>query len=113
MFVAPGNPVKASEDHDPCGCITNEIYGAEKNKIVSDLLKSNEFKSVKKSQMENGYTLKGVNKIEVIYNVTFDFMMVGVPFTAGNGQIEMAVFFDGVYMDPELLKDHSIVEFNE
>ena len=48
MFVGPGNVALAHEGDGGCGCETREITGAEKNKIVSNLLKSDEFKNAKK-----------------------------------------------------------------
>jgi hypothetical protein len=104
MFVGPGNVAFAheEEEHD-CGCIVEPIYGAEKNKIVSNLLKSEEFKNVKKDNMRNGLNLKGVKGIEVIYNITHEVMMVGVPFVKADGTVIMEAFFNGVYMDPTLI----------
>ena len=56
-----------------CGCVTKEIFGAEKNKIVSNLLKSDEFKNAKKELKEEGYKWKGVSDIEVVYNITYEY----------------------------------------
>ncbi|WP_419887344.1 hypothetical protein ACN6MT_17910 [Neobacillus niacini] len=102
MFVGPGNVAFAHEG-DGCGCIVEPVFGAEKNKIVSNLLKSDEFKIVKKENINNGLKWTGVKKVEVIYNITHDVMMVGVPFINKDGTVLMEVFFDGVYMDPDLI----------
>ncbi|MFB3163360.1 hypothetical protein ABLO26_18585 [Neobacillus sp. 179-J 1A1 HS] len=96
MFVAPGNVAFAE---DECGCITEEITGAEKNKIVADLLKNVEFKYKKQELMNDGYRWNGVNEIEVIRNITYGgLIMVGVPFIAEDGTVMMAAFFEGSYM---------------
>lgn len=104
MFAGPGNVAFAheGEEHE-CGCVVEPVYGAEKNKIVSNLLKSEEFKKVKKVNMENGLKWNGVKKVEVIYNITQEIMMVGVPFMNEDGTVIMEVFFDGIYMDPDLI----------
>jgi hypothetical protein len=103
MFVGPGNVAFAHEGEGDCGCIVEPVYGAEKNKIVSNLLKSEEFKKVKKENIMTGLKWTGVKEIEVIYNVTHEIMMVGVPFINNDGTVLMEVFFNGVYMDPDLI----------
>jgi hypothetical protein len=111
MFVGPGNVVKADENHEGhgCGCVVEPVLGAEKNKIISNLLKSNEFKVVKKEQQKNGFNLQGVKNIEVFNNFIFNhktgeleevILMVGVPLISKDGTVTMAVFFNGQYMDP-------------
>jgi hypothetical protein len=96
MFVAPGNVAFAE---DECECITEEITGAEKNKIVADLLKNVEFKYKKQELMNDGYRWNGVKEIEVIRNITYGgLIMVGVPFIAEDGTVMMAAFFEGSYM---------------
>jgi hypothetical protein len=111
MFVGPGNVVKADENDEEheCGCIVEPVLGAEKNKIVSNLLKSNEFKAVKKEQQKKGFNLLGVKDIEVLNNFYKNpntgelevILMVGVPFTTKDGTVTMAVFFNGHNMDPD------------
>ncbi|MFJ5762121.1 hypothetical protein ACIQAA_23960 [Neobacillus sp. NPDC093182] len=95
MFVGSGNVAFA---HGECGCITEEITGAEKNKIVSDLLKSNELKNAKKLIKQEGYKWNGVGNVEVIYNVTHKTMMIGIPVTYSDGTVWTAAFFNGFYM---------------
>jgi len=98
MFATPGNVALAHEGEEGCGCETREITGAEKNKIVSDLLKSDELKNARKGLMEVGFKWNGVGAIEVIYNLTFESMMVGIPVNYQDDTIWTAVFFDGVFM---------------
>lgn len=98
MFVGPGNVAMAHEGDGGCGCVTKEIFGAEKNKIVSNLLKSDEFKNAKKELKEEGYKWKGVSDIEVVYNITYDIMMVGLPVNKKDGTLGTATFFNGVLM---------------
>ena len=108
MFVGPGNAALANEGEEhECSCIVEPVYGAEKNKIVSNLLKSEEFKKVKKDNMMNGLKWNGVKEVEVIYNITHDIMMVGVPFINDDGTVLMEAFFNGVYMDPDLIPPSS------
>ncbi|WP_342431376.1 hypothetical protein [Neobacillus sp. FSL H8-0543] len=98
MFAAPGNVALAHEGDGGCGCETEEITGAEKNKIVSDLLKSDELKNAKKGLMEVGFKWNGVGNVEVVYNITWDIMMVGIPVIYQDDTIWTATFFDGVLM---------------
>lgn len=106
LFVTTGNTVKAEEpapatEEQECGCDVSPVFGAEKNKIVANLLSSQEFKNVKLSLKSKGYSWRGAKNIEVMVNHSFGGMiMVGVPFYDQNGTIEMAVFFDGVFMNP-------------
>jgi hypothetical protein len=106
MFAAPGNPVQAEEE--PCICgdiITQEILGAERNKIISNLLKSDEFKTIKKVQMQHGLKWNGVNNI-VVENVIINdkdgnfitsFIAIAAPFYDQDGTLNMAVFFNGEF----------------
>ena len=43
LFVTTGNTVKAAE----CGCDVSPVIGAEKNKIVAELISSQAFKDAK------------------------------------------------------------------
>ncbi|WP_026567416.1 hypothetical protein [Bacillus sp. UNC41MFS5] len=105
LFVSTGNTAKAAET-DECGCIVSPVLGAEKNKIVATLLSSQEFKNVKHSLKSDGYSYNGVKKIEVFINHSHDdIVMVGVPFYNTKGTLEMAVFFNGIYMDPDLIEN--------
>ncbi len=96
MFVSPGVPVKAASED--CGCHdVTFIVGAEKNKMVSDLLKSDEFKSVKSGLMQKGYTFNGVSDIQVVKINKFNVIMIGIPFINSDGTLEMAAFMDGQF----------------
>jgi hypothetical protein len=99
LFVTPGNAVFAAEGEEECTCHNvTLISGAEKNKIVSDILKSEAFKNAKKDWKINGYQFNGVDDAEVIkFNAT-GFVMVGFPVTNKDGVLEMAAFFNGVYL---------------
>ena len=95
LFVTTGNTVKA----DDCGCDVSPVLGAEKNKIVAELISSQEFKDAKLSLRYDGISWKGAKNIEVIVNHTHDnALMVGVPYYTQEGSLMMAVFINGVYM---------------
>jgi hypothetical protein len=78
MFAAPGSPVKAAEvqttngilyasitkGSTDCGCGT-PILGAEKNKIIADILKSDEFKEKKMEAKNEGFLWRGVDGTSV------------------------------------------------
>jgi len=99
MLVGPGNVAMAHEgEGEGCDCVTKEISGAEKNKIISDLLKSKELKDAKKLLKENGYKWNGVGNVEVIYNYTIETMMIGIPVRYSDGTVWTAVFFNGMLM---------------
>ncbi|MCL6570115.1 MAG: hypothetical protein K6T88_00330 [Bacillus sp. (in: Bacteria)] len=98
MFAVPGSPVQA-EENDECGCVTEEISGAEKNKMVSNLLKSDEFKNMKKEQMQSLYKWKGVSEIEVIRNITFGgVIIITIPISTIDGTEMVAGFIDGGFI---------------
>lgn len=102
VFVTQGNPVEAAKKApapviEDCGCGVTPILGAERNKIVANLLKNNEFKKVKKQAKEEDYKMHGVNDIDV---VKFDFngsIGVAVPFYSKEGPTEWYAFIDGVF----------------
>jgi hypothetical protein len=97
LFVSTGNTVKADE----CGCDVSPVLGAEKNKIVAELISSQEFKNAKLSLRYDGISWKGAKNIEVIVNHTHDnALMVGVPYFTQEGSLVMAVFINGIYMGP-------------
>src|SRR4051812_40487285 len=96
MFVGPGNVALAHEGDSGCGCVVEEITGAEKNKIVSNLLKSDEFKDARKGLKKIGFKWNGVSEVEVVYNHSFQIMMSGLPVYNVDETIWTAVFFDGV-----------------
>jgi hypothetical protein len=104
MFVFPSNGVQAHEGEEGCSC--NDftlLLGAEKNKNVSDLLKSEGFKTKKKELQEEGYKWHGVNDAEVAKHNLLNIIIVAVPFTNVDGIEEMFVFQDGefLYSAPE------------
>lgn len=97
LFVTTGNTVKA----EGCGCEVSPVLGAEKNKIVAEVLSSQQFKNAKLSLNNDGISWRGANNIEVIVNHTHDdALMVGVPYFTQEGSLVMAVFINGVYMGP-------------
>jgi hypothetical protein len=97
LFVTPGNAVFAAEEDCECHDVTF-IFGAEKNKVVSDILKSNEFKNTKKDWKNNGYSFNGVDDVEVIKFNSDGSIMVGFPVTNKDGVLEMAAFINGIYL---------------
>lgn len=98
LFAAPGNPVKAAEDED-CTCHNvTPIYGVQKNKIIANLISSQEFKNAKLSIIKDGDNWRGINNTEVFVHNSYGITIVGVPFIAQDGTIMMATFFDGFFM---------------
>jgi hypothetical protein len=99
MFATPETTVKAAENDD-CACHdVSPILGAEKNKIVSDLLKSEEFKSVRKNPEFNAFNWNGAANIEVVKLNQLNFVMIGVPFTNNNdGNVYMFAFMNGQFL---------------
>lgn len=73
LFLSPSNLVSASDD---CGC--GHVAGAEKNKIVADLLKSDAFKAKKQELLEQGYMWNGVNGAEVDRNPNGE-ILIAIP----------------------------------
>jgi hypothetical protein len=105
LFVTTGNTVKAAEPtpvatvSDDCGCHDlKPLQGAERNKIVANLISNDEFKDMKKALQKNGYNWGGANSIEVIK--TEGMILVGVPFSNNQGNVVMHVFINGVYAGP-------------
>jgi hypothetical protein len=97
LFVTPGNAVFAAEEECECHDVTT-IFGAEKNKVVSDILKSDEFKNAKRDWKNNGYSFNGVDGVELIKHNIYGFIMVGFPITNKDGVLEMAAFINGEYL---------------
>jgi hypothetical protein len=64
MFLSPGNAVQA-EEHDDCGCPGTVITGAERNKLVANLLKSDVFKQARVELKREGYVWQGAGAVEV------------------------------------------------
>ena len=110
MFVGPDDSVKAAKPggHD-CGCEEHGIfhlYGAEKNKIVADLLSSDQFKAKKLELLNDGYKYNGVKDIDVVEYRTAPGQPIGitVPFIREDGILQVALFIEGnfvVVTDPE------------
>lgn len=95
MFVAPGNPVQAANE---CECDITTIIGAEKNKIVSDLLSSDEFKNAKRDILNSGILWDGVHEIEVIKNNTYGgIIIISIPIFTEDGTEMIAGFMDGKF----------------
>lgn len=77
MFLSPGNAVQAEEAQ--CECPGKVLTGAERNKIVANLLKSDVFKEEIIELEKQGYVWQGAGAIEVrefapsvmIYQVVF------------------------------------------
>jgi hypothetical protein len=105
LFVTPGNSVFAAEGDCECHDVTT-IFGAEKNKVVSNILKSDEFKNAKKEWKKEGYSFKGVDDVEVIKHNIYGYVMVGFPVINKDGVLEMAAFIDGVYLGIGPIVDH-------
>lgn len=108
LFVTTGNTAKAAEtgvtaainEHDDdCHCDdVTPISGAERNKIVANIISGDEYKNVKKDLKNKGYQSHGSNEIEVLKNNYYGLIIVGVPFTNSRGIVEMAVFINGQFM---------------
>ncbi|ETI68876.1 hypothetical protein [Neobacillus vireti] len=110
LFVTTGNTAKAAEPTDPstvtepddCGCHdVTPLFGAERNKIVAKIISGNEFKTAEKNLNKDGFKWNGANSIEVLKHNQAGMIIVGVPFTNKNGNVIMAVFFDGKFMGNE------------
>lgn len=98
LFAAPGNPVQAAEDPD-CECHNvTPIFGAEKNKIIANVISSQEFKDMKLAVIKDGDTWRGVKGTEVMVNNFYGVTIVGIPYLSQDGTAMMAVFIDGKYM---------------
>jgi hypothetical protein len=98
LLVLPANFVFA-HDGDDCPCI--DLVGAERNKAIANVLKSTEFKEVKKEKKREGYKFTGANQIMAVKMPGPDgiiYTMVAVPFVHENGDVLFSVFTDGIYM---------------
>ncbi|WP_413299258.1 hypothetical protein AA0X95_15360 [Bacillus sp. 1P10SD] len=94
LFVTTGNTAKAAKPGDDCGC-TGTLVGAEKNKIVADLLSSQEFKTAKAKLTSAGYSYKGASLI-VVAKMEKTIIAV-VPFYTSDGQTIIAGFVNGAF----------------
>ncbi|WP_099364705.1 hypothetical protein [Fredinandcohnia onubensis] len=100
MLVLPGNTASAHGDGDDCGC-GDYLQGAERNKAVASILKSDAFKVVKADKKNEGYKFAGANKVMAIKMPNSEekvYTMVAVPFVHENGEVLLSVFADGVHM---------------
>lgn len=101
MLAAPGNTAQAATEDEHCGCDVTFLDGAERNKVVANLLKSDEFKTLKQELKKDGYTWNGANTIEVIKNNTYGgIILVGVPFVNEEGAVE---FFGYTFLGGEFI----------
>jgi hypothetical protein len=104
MFMGQGNQVQAAGNviylglapdivhDDNCGCDElKPLTGKERNKIVSELLKTETFKKERKLLQLSGYKWNGAGAIEVI-KADGSPILVGVPFTTEEGEIEFYAF---------------------
>lgn len=94
LFVTTGNTAKAAKPGNDCGC-TGTLAGAEKNKIMAELLSSQEFKTAKANLTTAGYSYKGASLIEVAKIETT--IITVVPFYTSDGQIIIAGFVNGAF----------------
>ncbi|MBM7655619.1 hypothetical protein [Neobacillus cucumis] len=107
LFVTYGNTAKAEEatvstfvtsQNEDCACHdVTPILGAERNKIVADLISNNEFKTVKKDLMSKGYKWLGASEVQVYKHNQLPIMIVGLPFKDSKGTKWMATFLNGDY----------------
>jgi hypothetical protein len=94
MFV-PGNFASANDD---CGCGT--VDGAERNKVIADMLKSDVFKVKKEELKEAGYQWNGVANFEVSYNPDFGAYLVAMPLVNDNGELHYFLHAFGTFVGP-------------
>jgi hypothetical protein len=110
LFAVPVNPVEASETDipngegteatEPCICeFVKEVTGVERNKIVANLLKSDDFKDASKVWKVEGYKWNGAKDIQVIKHDFLPVVIIGVPVIRADGKIMMAGFVNGKYGD--------------
>ncbi len=81
---------------EECGCGLVEVQGAEKHKIVSDLLKNDAFKAEKKAITEQGFKWTGVSKAEVVRTPDGD-IFVAIPVTSPTGENYGLVYVYGQF----------------
>lgn len=97
LFLTTGNTAKAAETDDcPCHQVTI-IMGAERNKMVADVISSESFKNVKAELGQDGFKWTNAKDIEVIkYNLNGK-ILIGIPFVNNQGYKVMAGYLDGKY----------------
>jgi hypothetical protein len=91
LFLSPSNVVRAS---NVCGC--GQVVGAEKNKIVADLLKSDAFKTKKHELLEQGYKWNGVSGAEVDKNANGE-ILIAIPLLNENRQEVFLIYVYGQF----------------
>lgn len=87
---------------DDCGCGVVQLEGAEKNKIVAEVLKNDDFKQLKKSSMAEGYVWNGVSEAQVVRTPGGD-ILIAIPVTSPAGEsyaIVHALGVEGFYLIP-------------
>lgn len=97
LTFVPGNFASAHEGDD-CGC--GIVTGAEKNKVIADMLKSDVFKAKKKELKATGYQWNGVDNFEVSYNSKFDAYLVVMPLVSENGELHVLLYAFGGFKGP-------------
>lgn len=117
MLAMPGNAAQAkvvAPEEGQCNCPVTYFVGAEGNKWVAELFKSDEFKMEKKSLTEQGYKWNGADEMSVVkFNEGTGLdgvIMIRAPFYK-DGVREWAVFqvtTDGFIVWPVLLPDEAI-----
>ncbi|MBT2757265.1 hypothetical protein J7E71_15155 [Mesobacillus foraminis] len=93
VLDSQGSPVQAAEvPGEECGCHELQpLTGSERNKIVSTLLKSNEFKAVKAELKGANYQWDGAHAIEVVQPGP-SMTLAGTYFSDQNGTRMVAAF---------------------
>jgi hypothetical protein len=95
------SPASEQQTSSECGCDVSYLTGAERNKIVSNLLKTSEFKAKKQEMKKKGYHWNGAGEVEVIQNHTMgDIILVGASFDNEEGIEYMCVYLyqDGTFI---------------
>lgn len=115
MYIGSGNVAFAHGEDPNCPCnFIKPIEGAEKNKIVANILASDEFKTLKRNKLENGYQWKGISEAEVsrfmidlplnpnLPNspiIKANSIGVTFPIYTKDGNTEIIFFLNGKYLD--------------
>lgn len=98
MFGGTGNTALAApkEKVEDCGCKSGFSI-SEKNKIVSDLLTSDNFKNTKILAETLGFKWRGADQIDLAKNDVNGLIYIMVPFYNTDGTIEVFLFINGQY----------------
>lgn len=95
MLVSPANVAQAKVVQPApgeCDCPVTYIMGAEGNKWVADLLKSEAFKSAKVDAKEKGYKWNGADEMEIVRFNADGSILARAPFVNADGIKEYAGF---------------------